>query len=1065
MEFWVALGIEQTKDEEAINAAYREKLQLVHPEEHPEEFMQLRAAYDEALKYARQSEDGQDEAPKGPIDLWLMRVEEVYNNLQRRISVDEWKKLLSDEVCQGIDSRLDARDALLKFCMECFYLPNEVWQVIIDAFAIRENYDELCEKFPKSYIDNAVIGGADWPTTVPYELYGKEYTGNPDAFIKLYFKTRDERRERNYEAAAATIADMRALGVDHPFDRYAEVELAQAMGDKEKANEIADQLFEQYPDCCAIRGMHGDICRLNREDYEAALADYNFVLEKYSDRISACFGKAECLLAMDQLEDAKDIYLNLHQQMPYDSDISGRIESINKQLGERYEQQIAEQPDNIELRMDYAWSCLQERNYDKTRELLAGVKPSNDAELADLKNISTKFCLNCEEFEQALAHATEWEQITYRLPEGETDEEKRRKGKTAEAIRLQATALYALKRYDEALERLDAAEKLDSDMQEIYNLRRHIHRRRRDFDKAVQDAEKLVKLEPNYMNWFALGYEQFEQGDKAAAYHSFGEALDYAKVLQAFIYRARILCWFDEWDSLKEAIEFLEQGGVDADNSGLRFLKARLLHHDDQKQEALDIYNSLIAEYEKEEAEGSSLGDHDFIHEVYHLAADIEDDFDTPANKVMVKVEKGLSLKEDYYPLLDLKNYLLHNKFGDRNAIIEHNRKILELYPKNNVAHQRIGDALYYLDRYEEAVEEFLIQEQVRDSGWTQEVLGICLMYLERYDEAEAHFRKAVEVEPERLRAKANLGLMYERRWNPEKNAYDFDLSLPLLEECLRINEEQEEDRRSRGFRLWLARCLSRMNRHKEAAEHYRISFERYGEEEDARHQVEVLMEGGFFAEGEKLLDKYHAEGVLGDDPYYIIKADFRLYQGKEREFVKYINKTPECDRKYGRIADHYVDHSSRKMRRYALECYDKAFAMNPDRGYGFSNYIRLLREFDRTGKAQLMAQKAFAQLEAQKNQGWDYSLYLTKMAFTHIVLGNADLAKPFIDKAMTGPLCDHCRYSRCKDAYIALAEYYLEKGMYEESAKVCREALEFCRDDEAFPSILKRLKKERKIK
>ena len=119
MEFWVILGIEPTKDEEAINAAYREKLQYVHPEDHPEEFMQLRSAYDEALKYVRQSQE-EEAAEQTPVGIWTGKVREVYENIWRRLDIDEWKALMADEVCQGLDSRIDARDALLNYCMENF---------------------------------------------------------------------------------------------------------------------------------------------------------------------------------------------------------------------------------------------------------------------------------------------------------------------------------------------------------------------------------------------------------------------------------------------------------------------------------------------------------------------------------------------------------------------------------------------------------------------------------------------------------------------------------------------------------------------------------------------------------------------------------------------------------------------------------------------------------------------------------------------------------------------------------------------------------------------------------
>ena len=52
MDIWKVLGILPTRDKNAIKAAYHEQLTQVHPEEKPEEFKALRAAYEQALQEA-----------------------------------------------------------------------------------------------------------------------------------------------------------------------------------------------------------------------------------------------------------------------------------------------------------------------------------------------------------------------------------------------------------------------------------------------------------------------------------------------------------------------------------------------------------------------------------------------------------------------------------------------------------------------------------------------------------------------------------------------------------------------------------------------------------------------------------------------------------------------------------------------------------------------------------------------------------------------------------------------------------------------------------------------------
>ena len=53
IEIFQVLGIEETKDERALKAAYRQRLSAVNPEDDPEGFKRLRTAYEEACRLAR----------------------------------------------------------------------------------------------------------------------------------------------------------------------------------------------------------------------------------------------------------------------------------------------------------------------------------------------------------------------------------------------------------------------------------------------------------------------------------------------------------------------------------------------------------------------------------------------------------------------------------------------------------------------------------------------------------------------------------------------------------------------------------------------------------------------------------------------------------------------------------------------------------------------------------------------------------------------------------------------------------------------------------------------------
>ena len=97
-DFFNTLGIEATKEEKEIKKAYREKLHTVNPEDDPNGFKILREAYEEALKYARQKED-EKEKRLSPVEDFIFRCEQLYNDFYRRIDEQEWESLFSEDIC------------------------------------------------------------------------------------------------------------------------------------------------------------------------------------------------------------------------------------------------------------------------------------------------------------------------------------------------------------------------------------------------------------------------------------------------------------------------------------------------------------------------------------------------------------------------------------------------------------------------------------------------------------------------------------------------------------------------------------------------------------------------------------------------------------------------------------------------------------------------------------------------------------------------------------------------------------------------------------------------------
>jgi len=173
MNIWKVLKIEKSKDKNRIKAAYHELLRVTNPEDFPEEFKDLRQAYEEALYYADQPEEAKaagGENDISPEGIFMERVRTVYNHLSDRLNIEKWKDLMAEDICYALDTKLDIRNRLLTFLMENYRLPREIWQLLDETFQFRKSKAELCELFPEDFIEHAVIHGIDNDIAIDLKL-------------------------------------------------------------------------------------------------------------------------------------------------------------------------------------------------------------------------------------------------------------------------------------------------------------------------------------------------------------------------------------------------------------------------------------------------------------------------------------------------------------------------------------------------------------------------------------------------------------------------------------------------------------------------------------------------------------------------------------------------------------------------------------------------------------------------------------------------------------------------------------------------------------------------------
>ena len=215
MNIWKILGIEPTKDKDELKTAYRNRLMGVNPEDDAEGFMELLKAYEEALKLAKTDSDNSfgnsidgdienvpEEMGDNPESLYNQEmkklnkdIDELYNDFSKRIDINCWEEMLNRDDFIALDTSEDSLKVLLNYLMDHFLLPQNIWKLIIDTFYIKDRKSELCEKYPRDFID-FIIDNSDNVNSINYFLFEDDVDSDSvDEFLKTYITLNSDKEE------------------------------------------------------------------------------------------------------------------------------------------------------------------------------------------------------------------------------------------------------------------------------------------------------------------------------------------------------------------------------------------------------------------------------------------------------------------------------------------------------------------------------------------------------------------------------------------------------------------------------------------------------------------------------------------------------------------------------------------------------------------------------------------------------------------------------------------------------------------------------------------------------
>lgn len=251
-EIFGILGIEETKDEDEIRAAYRKLLLTSNPEDDAEGFKRLRRAYEEAVGYARIPADEEIQSAgwmeeSGPEGIFLRQLADIYTSLPRRLDPAEWDSLLREPVLGSVDSGEPAKWAMFSYLSEHFRLPVKIWKILDRTFLIEKNRQEFREHLPEGFVDFMLERlDTDDGREFPMDRLQGDTQADYDGFISALFTLRNKEKTgapEELEERGRALLHLASLGIDHPWYGVEQAEYLALTGKTEEAAGMARSLI------------------------------------------------------------------------------------------------------------------------------------------------------------------------------------------------------------------------------------------------------------------------------------------------------------------------------------------------------------------------------------------------------------------------------------------------------------------------------------------------------------------------------------------------------------------------------------------------------------------------------------------------------------------------------------------------------------------------------------------------------------------------------------------------------------------------------------------------------
>lgn len=793
MDIWMILGIEKTDDKSRIKCAYREKLASVNPEDDPDGFMELRNAYEEAIRSLNRKE--QENTTQSEL---VNKIDRLYQDFPNRILTSNWEQLFEEDEFVLLDREEDSLMVLLTYLMDHFRLPCAVFHLIIHRFDLKNRKEELLEEFPEDYISFILRFSGENEDLLDYRLFEGDLSC-VDTYIDAYMKLdRLVGNEKDLNKLSKGIQEIKKLPVYHPYadilDIHVRMKTASVQECESLLGEI-DQYVKRYPEDTLILFCKSEIL-FKQKKYGEAIDLLNHILMIDADYYDAHTCLFDIYMELKEYEKAKEVIEGMFQKHFGDMGVYVRLQTVNNAMIESLKEEVKVYPDNHKKKFDLAWCLYQNQRDEEAVAILDSFEPEED-EIVTYCSAKGRCFLNLKKYKQALELFVQWKTAIEQIVPGEdgyTEEQQKRKKRYPYVHALIAECYMELGEYEQAksyirLPLLTPHEERISAV--ITNIK--LLYRTQDYQACLKACDDAL-LEPEFENEYWIIFYRAK-----ACYN-----LDYLqeciwsceKVMRLYPYNVEpyiqeIITFqqVKQYDDAEAVIERYRQ--IRQDSDAMAYYEAVNLHEQKQTEKAICILEKLVETSDEQTS-------------------------DIPVYSDM------LLYLADLYDITD-----------QNEESIQLYRKIADMYPDHPDVYGYLGYMYRKVHNTKLAIKAYKEQLRVRPHAAFYANLGHLYWMQRECEEAYQYYKQSIDMEEredyriETIRFASRALLCMNR----------FDEACSLLYDAIKqYGDEQDEN-----IRVELGLALTRANRYAEAKD-LLLAYMEHGTDGHIRYSCASLL-------------------------------------------------------------------------------------------------------------------------------------------------------------------------------------------------------------------------------